>query len=154
MAFTNIKIAALKPRGKRYEEWEGGGFGVRVGTSGRRTWVGLYHFEGRPRRMTYGTWPEMSLAEARVAHATAKDKLGRGIDPGAEQVVAKEAERQAETVADLAREYLERHAWRKKRSAAQDERTLNRAIIPQWGKRKAREITRRDVVLLLDPIEK
>jgi len=153
MSFTNVKIAALKPKGKRYEIWEGGGFGIRVGTSGKRTWVGLYHFAGRPRRITYGSYPEMSLAAARVADATAKEKIKRGIDPGAELVAANEVDRQAETVADLSREYLERHARKKKRSAAQDERTLDREIIPQWGRRKAKEISARDVVLLLDRIE-
>ena len=34
----------------------------------------------------------------------------------------------------------------------EDERLLNQDVIPAWGKRKAKSITRRDVILLLDEI--
>jgi integrase len=95
----------------------------------------------------------MGLAAARVAHALAKEKIKRGIDPGSEAVAERQLERSAETVTDLVNEYLERHAFIKKRSGAEDERILNREVIPQWGARKAKSVTARDVVLLLDRIE-
>ena len=60
--------------------------------------------------------------------------------------------RKAETVADLAEEYLEKWARPRKRSAAEDERILNKDVLPAWGKLKARDITRRDAILLLDKI--
>ncbi len=83
------------------------GSASRVGTSGKRTWIGVYHFEGRPREGEVTVpIPEMTLADARVAHATAKKKIKLGTDPGAELIAGKEAEREAETVADLAAEYL------------------------------------------------
>jgi integrase len=153
MAFTDRTIAALKPKPKRYEVWEGGGFGVRVGTSGKRAFVGVYHFAGKARRVTYGAYPEMSLAGARVAHAKAKEALKKGIDPGDAKVAENTATREAETVEELAREYIERHARRKKRSAPQDERALNREVIPTLGARKAQDIKRRDLIVLLDKIE-
>ncbi len=40
----------------------------------------------------------------------------------------------------------------RKRSAAEDERILNKDVLPTWGMRKAKSITRRDVILLLDEI--
>jgi integrase len=154
LAFTDRTIQALKSKAARYEAWEGAGFGIRVGTTGRKSWILVYHFNGKPRRMTLGDYPAMKLAKARLAASKARDDLDQGIDPGAAKVAEKIAERTAETVADLAGEYLERHARKKKRSADQDERTLNVEIIPRWGSKKAKSITARDVVLLLDEIEK
>jgi hypothetical protein len=98
----------------------------------------MYRFGGRLRRITYGVYPGKSLAAARVAHAIAREKVRNGIDPGAERAAAKTAERAAETIADLAREYMNRHARRKKKGADWDERTLNREVISKWGGRKAR----------------
>ena len=154
MRFTDRSIAALKPKAARYEIWEVGrtGFGVRVAPSGRRSWVYMYRFAGKPRRMTLRTYPEVSLADARVEFAKAKRMLAKGVDPGFEAVATRRAERRAETVADLIDEYLEKHARPKKRSAAEDERCLMKDVHPRWGGRKAKHINRRDVIVLLDRV--
>ena len=56
------------------------------------------------------------------------------------------------TVDEMVREYLERHAKRKKRSWREDQRMLERDVLPAWGRRPAREVSARDVRLLLDAI--
>lgn len=152
MKFTDKKIQNLKPKAQRYEEWEGNGFGVRVTPRGTRSFVCLFRFEGKPRRLTLGTYPTMTLAEAHQAHGEAMKKLEQGIDPGAEAVVERAEDRQAPTVAVLADEYLEKWAKPRKRSWREDERILKKDVLPEWGRRKAREITRRDVIRLLDGI--
>ena len=55
-------------------------------------------------------------------------------------------------MADLAEAYLEKWARPRKRSAAEDERILRKDVIPAWGRRKAKDIARRDVIALLDAI--
>ena len=154
MRLTDRSIAALKAKAKRYEVWEDGrtGLGVRVSTVGRKSWIYMYRFNGKPRRMTLGTYPAVCLADARVKHAKAKADLEKGIDPGAQAVERKRAERAAETVGDLIEEYLEKWARPRKRSAAEDERTLRKEVLPLWGDRKAKDIRRRDVIALLDEI--
>ena len=154
MKFTDRSIAALKPKVERYEIWEAGrtGLGCRVSPKGRKSWVYLYRFGGKARRMGFGVYPTVSLASARVAHATAKELLTKGTDPGAQQVERKRAERSAETVNDIAEEYLEKWARPRKRSAGEDERILRKDVLPAWGTRKAKDIRRRDVILLLDKI--
>ena len=150
--FTDKAIAALKPKSKRYEAWEGGGFGMRVTPRGVKSWVLLYRFQGRPRRMTLGTYPTMGLADARLNLAKARKVLEKGEDPGTKLVEDRKAERAAETVAELVDEYLERWAKPRKRSASEDERILRKEVVPKWGHRKAWDVTRRDVIALLDPI--
>jgi integrase len=154
MRLTDRGIAALKPKAARYEAWEDGrtGLGVRVSPAGRKSWVFMYRFGGRARRMGLGTYPAVSLADAKVKHAKAKADLEKGIDPGAKQTEQKQAERNAETVADLVEEYLVKWARPNKRSAAEDERILRKNVLPAWSALKARDITRRDVITLLDGI--
>ena len=154
MRMTDLGIAALRPKAERFEVWEDGrtGFGVRVSPKGRKSWMFMYRFGDRARRMGLGTYPLISLASARVKFANAKALLEKGTDPGARQVERKHAERNAETVADLVDVYLEKWARPRKRSAHEDERILRKEVLPVWGRRKAKDITRRDVITLLDEI--
>lgn len=156
MALTDAKIRSLRAKKKRFIEWEDGrtGLGVRVSPAGRKTFIFMYRFEGKARMMSLGTYPQMHLALARRKSAEAKEKVSKGTDPGTELVKLKKAERDAETVADLAEEYLDKWARPRKRPrcAKEDERILNKDVLPHWGKRKAKDITRRDVIKLLDGI--
>ena len=150
--FTDKGIAALRPTAERYEKWEGSGFGIRVSPRGTKAWIWVYHFGGRPRRMTLGSYPLMGLADARLKLAEARKLLERGIDPGDREVQLRKAERAAETVGELVEAYLEKWARPRKRSAAEDERILRKDVISAWGYKKAKDITRRDVIALLDGI--
>ncbi len=154
MAFTNPKVRAMKPKESRYISWEDGstGLGVRVSPQDRKTFIFMYRHEGKSRMMTVGPYPRITLAEARVRVANAKEKLSRGVDPGSEWVKSKKANREAPTVDDLVEVYLEKWARPRKKSAAEDERILRKDVLPLWGRRKAKAVKRRDVILLLDNI--
>ncbi len=158
MRFTHRGIQKLRPRAERYIIWKqnGDGLGIRVSSAGRKTFIFMYRFNGRPRMMTLGVYGQgpsrLSLADAHEKHAQARKLLERGIDPGEKAVEANQAAQRAATVADLVVAYLEKHAKPKKRSWREDERILNKDVVPRWGRRKARDITRRDVIALLDDI--
>ena len=154
MKFTDRSIQAIKPKAERFEAWEdnGKGFGLRVGPSGKKSWIYLYRFEGRARRMTLGEYPGMSLADAHEEHAKAKKALSKGTDPGEKEQAQKAAHKNAFTVKDLVDEYMERHAKRNKVTWREDLRCLNKDIIPFIGKRKAKDIKNRDIVLVRDRI--
>jgi integrase len=153
MRFTDKNIAALKPRYLRYEAWEDGrsGFGIRVSPAGRKSWIYMYRFGGKARRMTLGNYPVVGLASAHVKFALAKKLLDQGEDPGASAKAEKQSEREAPTIKHLVDEYLERSAQHLK-SHDEIKRVMKRDVIPAWGKRKAKSIKRRDVILLLDDI--
>lgn len=151
---TDRSIEALRPKAARYEVWDDArkGFGVRVTPRGAKSFVWVYHFAGHPRRLTFGTYPRLSLAGAGVKLAEAKDLLARGIDPGSRVVAEREVERHAETVDDLVASYLDRYARPRKRSAAEDERNLRKDVLSRWAARRVKDITRRDIVRLLNEI--
>jgi integrase len=151
---TDRSIEALRPKAARYEVWDETrkGFGLRVTPRGVKSFVWVYHFGGRPRRLTFGTYPRLSLATAGVKLAEAKDLLAKGIDPGSRIVAERDAERHAETVEQLVASYLDRYVRVRKRSAAEDERILRKDVLSRWAARKAKDITRRDIVKLLNEI--
>lgn len=152
--FTERSVGAIKPQNDRIEIWEPGrkGFGVRVYPSGKKSWVFLYRYHGKARRMTLGEFPHLSLAKAHVKHAEAAALLREGIDPGRLDIVAKEVKRQAPTVDELAEEYLEKWARPRKRSWREDQRILTKYVSPAWGWVKAQDVRRRDVIRMLDDL--
>jgi len=154
MAFTDKFIQSLKPKSIRYDvrEGNGNGFAIRCSISGKKSWLFFYHFEGKKRRMTLGCYPAMPLADARKKLNKAIALLSAGKDPALESILLKSAARTALTVNDLISEYLEKWAKPRKRSWQEDERMLLRDIAPTFGKRKARDIKRREIILLLDKI--
>jgi len=145
----------LKAKDTRYEvrEKNGDGFAIRVSTLDEKSWIFFYTFEDRKRRMTFGNYPEMSLADAKKKHRKAMTVLENGKDPGHEKIQNEFEARNAATVEALITEYLETHAKPNKRSWKEDERILNKDVKPSWGKRKAADITRRDLIQLLDKIK-
>ena len=152
--FTDKFLMNLKPAEKEYWTREGQGFAIRVLPSGEKIWYYIYTFEGRKRfmRLKKGGYPDVSLADAREAFDIAKVKVKNGVDPLGEDQAEKEARLKAPTVADLVNDYIERHAKRFKRSWAKDQRILNYDVVTTWGKRKAEDIVKRDVVALLEKI--
>lgn len=102
--------------------------------------------------MTFGEYPEVSLAHAHGEHTSARKLLKKGIDPGAMDQAAKEEARTAPTVGDLVKEFVKSLELKGNRSRGEYERNLNKDVLPEWENRKAKDITKRDVVLLLEKI--
>ena len=75
MPFTDRQIAALKPKTQRYEKKEPWrtGLGIRITPRGVKTWTFVYRHNGVQRRMVFGKYPKMGVAEAHVALADARE---------------------------------------------------------------------------------
>ena len=154
MKFKDKTVQCLPPRADRYDvrDERNPGFALRVFPSGRKSWVFIYHYQGRKRRMTLGSYPSLSLAEAGKMYRAAKKRLDDRVDPASESQLAKANECRAPTVGMLVEEYIERWAKPNKRSWREDERILNKDVLPEWKWRKAKDITRRDITGLLDAV--
>jgi len=156
--WTDKELKSMKPDAsheKPYDirEKSGNGFGLTVFPSGEKSFIYLYHFQGRKRRMTLGKYPLCSLSDARKLHREALKMLESGKDPAQEKRKEKVNARESSTVDGLIDEYIELWAKPRKRSWQADLRCLNKDVKPYWGKLKASDVTRRDVILLLDRIK-
>jgi len=149
--FTARWIAALKPSTEKqvdYFDTKPPSLGLRLAPSGRKTWFILYRAGGRLRRLTLGTYPVLSLADAREQALSARHTVAKGGDPATD----KQRLSAAPTVEEIATQYLDLYAKVHKKSWREDARFLTTDVLPQWGQRKAYAILRGDVIALLDQI--
>ena len=148
---TDRYVARVAPQATQFDVWDRKvpGLGLRVSPSGAKSWTVRYRVGRRLRRWTIGRYDRVSLAEAR---ATATRGL-RDVDLGGpDPATAKQERRDAESVGELAREFITTYAQPRKRSWKEDDRLLRVEVLPAWRHRPARDITRRDVRTLLATI--
>lgn len=117
------------------------GFALRLSQGGRKTWVIAYRFEGRLRWLTLGTYPPLTLADAREL---AKARLA-DVQKGADPAVAKQDAREQATFAELRQRYFEDYARARKKSWREDERLLARYVPESWQNRKLANFTRDEI---------
>jgi integrase len=157
---TDRGIRSLKAEGRtRVEAMDSlaAGLGVRVLPTGQKSWFLRYGPREARRRIVLGSYPSLSLEDARIkARELVSGLKGKGQDPMAERKAERTARRKATagTFETLAESYLEEHAKRNKRLRGwqEDERKLRIEVLPVWGSRPAAEILRADVRALLERI--
>ena len=151
-------IEALKPADTRLEIPDPAlsGLYLVLQPSGVKSWALRYRFAAKTRKLTLGRWPLMGLAEARAAASEALEAIELGKDPGTAKRVAR-AERleaqlsERDKVKTLVDQYAKRHLANLK-SGEVVKRELKRHVVSVWGERDIHDITKRDVIDLLDEI--
>ncbi|HEY4074015.1 MAG TPA: Arm DNA-binding domain-containing protein, partial [Herbaspirillum sp.] len=79
---TDTQVRTTKPTEKIYTLPDGAGMYLEVATSGTKIWRMQYRKKnGKKNRLTFGTYPEVSLLEARTRRSVAHKLLADGIDP-------------------------------------------------------------------------
>lgn len=161
---TDVELRALARRAAEglcapCEILEGRGFGVEVLPSGKLSFFLRYQHAGTRKRIRFGTYPDTTLGAARDQAAAARVLLAEGIDPAAERAerrksaLAAAAEARAQpSVRVLIEEYTARYLPTLAASTQRRATLELKAILSAWGARKAHEISRRDVVLLVDKV--
>ncbi|MEM9308785.1 MAG: site-specific integrase [Pseudomonadota bacterium] len=158
-AFTTKYVEALKPDPvKRLELPDPAlsGLYLIVQPSGAKSWAFRFRFAGKPKKLTLGKWPVMTIADARAACSKAVEEVEHGKDPSEAKKRTKAARLEAhlsqrDRVKTLIEQYAFRHLSTLK-SGATVKRELDRHVVSVWGERDVRDIARRDVVDLLDEI--
>lgn len=81
MALTVTAINAAKPKDKAYKLTDSLGLYLLVAPSGGRLWRMNYRFLGRQKTLSFGNYPDVSLAKAREKRSEAREALAGGRDP-------------------------------------------------------------------------
>jgi integrase len=128
------------------------GLMLRVTPTGKRTWAVWTRLRGKPLLYTIGRLEAFPLAKARETARGVLRDVADGIDP-------REKRRATEAKGDLlfervAADFVERYikGEKKLRTASERERMVNHYLVERWKGRLVTEITKRDVIELLDEL--
>ena len=136
MALTHIQITKAKPRDKSYKLFDSGGLYLLVNPTGSKCWRLKYRFNNKEYLLSFGQYPDVTLAEAREARDKAKKFLAQGLDPSEikKTKLRQDKEEAANTFESVALEWHEKHKvkWVKK-TADRTMSMLKRHIFPFIG---------------------
>jgi len=128
----------------------------------------MYRFNRRPRMLTLGNTPPLSLEQATCEYAKAKAKIAQArhvmihdavdapieLDPAATKRVKREGRREAPTFEDVWTTYAERRLIDTRLSTRKEyDRIIRTYVIPAIGQRKIAEIRARDLKGMLNKVE-
>lgn len=167
---SDTAIRKARAKEKPYKLFDGGGLFLLVTpskenklpqgeknlppTTGRKWWRFKYRFGGKEKLLSFGTYPEVSLAAARDKRGMARTQIAGGIDPGEERKATKATESGAGSFESVARE------WHGKYSPSWSEthrtkllRRLELYVFPWLGSRPIDEITAPELLSILRRVE-
>jgi integrase len=156
MPLTSVAIRNAKPAEKPLKLFDGGGLFLYIAPTGGKWWRLKYRYGGKEKLLSLGTYPEVSLGEAREKRDQARRLLAADIDPGENRKAQKTAkigsgENSFEVVA---REWFGKFApnWAVNHS---DKiiRRLERDVFPWIGQQPIAEITAPDLLATMRRIE-
>jgi integrase len=141
------KIASLKPETRRLEYWDTllPGFGIRITPNGRKSFFVMCRSRGKQKRITLGHYPMTPLSDARCK---AQEKLRLAYEgkllEGSEQKIL--------SVADAFDLFVELYAKRKNKDWKSTQSRMRHTFIKEYRCFNIRDITRQDIITLIDKI--
>lgn len=158
---TAVQINAAKPAAKAYKLADSGGLYLLVQPKGAKLWRYKFRLGGVEGLDALGSYPEVTLAQARQAHGESRRLVAQGINP----VLARKERKQALIQANLAREKGSFAAVAEDWSTAsahglrpatlkQREREMKNDLLPKLKARQIKDINRVEVTALLKAVEK
>lgn len=154
---TDIKCKSAQPSEKARKLSDEKGLYLEVMPNGGKYWRMKFRFAGKEKRLAFGVYPEVPLAEARDKRDEARKLIRDGIDPSQAK---KEKKLQhmldhENTFEMVAREWLENRmeSWTK-RHASYTLRRLETDIFPTLGFKPINKITAPELLAVLREVEK
>ncbi len=156
MPLSDTAIRKAKPTDKTQRLFDGGGLYLEITPAGGKLWRQKYRFGGKEKRLAHGTYPEVSLAEARERRDDARKLLAAGTDPGEHKKAEKLAgeDRAANSFEAVAREWFGKFApnWAASHAGKIMGR-LENDLFPWIGSRPVAEIKAPELLRCLRRIE-
>lgn len=157
MSLTNTAIQSAKATDKPQKLFDGNGLFLLIAPSGGKWWRLKYRFGGKEKLLSLGTYPEVSLKDARERRDAARKLLADGVDPGdARKAEKRTARLNAENSFEaIAREWHTKFSPDLSEShAKRNLRRLEVHVFPWLGGRPIANIEPPEVLDVLHRIEK
>ncbi|MDW7774511.1 MAG: tyrosine-type recombinase/integrase [Desulfobulbaceae bacterium] len=152
---TDARIRKIKAAEKPLKLFDGGGLFLLVTPTGGKLWNLKYRFEGKEKKLAFGSYPEVSLLEARQRREQARTLLANGADPGDIKKAQKAAGiQETETFEIIAREWHAKFSptW----AASHADKIIRRFelyVFPWLGSRPIKSVTAPELLTILRRIE-
>jgi integrase len=145
-----------KPKDKPYKLADEKGLYLFIQSSGSKLWRFDYRFGGKRKTLALGSFPDVSLSDARDRRDAARKLLANDADPGETKKAAKASKvgLQLNSLEVVAREWASSYFTNK--SASHQQRTLRRLelyIFPWLGSKQISEITAPQILEAVKRIE-
>lgn len=155
---SDVKVKAAKPKEKDYILTDGDGLQMRVRANGSKLWNFNYIHPASKKRinMGLGTFPEVSLAQARKRTVEARELVAQGIDPKEKRDADRKTLRAIteHTFRNVATAWFELKKDSVTTAYAEDIwRSLTLHVFPDLGTTPISAITAPQVIKLLRPLE-
>lgn len=151
---NDTKVRKAAPGEKDYKLGDALGLFLLVRPSGSKLWRMKYRVHGKEKKLSFGPYPEVTLAEAREKRDAARKLIRDGLDPALEKKrdAATAKVRAVHTLESVARDWHELQAprWAPKHARI-TLRNLERDVFPEIGDMP---VTAIDAPLLLDTLRK
>lgn len=153
----SLHIENAKPRDKPYKLSDGDGLSLLVKTNGSKLWRFRYQFAGKEKMLSLGSFPAISLAQAREALKKAHALLEKGIDPSQQRkahqaAVAVAASNTFGLIADELFESLKESGLAK--VTLEKNRWLLQDLAAPLRSRPITEVTAAEILVILKKVEK
>ena len=151
---TATAVKQAKPKAKPYKLADGGGLYLHVKTAGKY-WRYKYRFAGKEKLLALGTYPDISLADARKLHQAARENLADGIDPSSHKKTKKSAD-QSNSANSFEAVAIEWSKTRSKKADSTEKRQralLEKDLFPFIGNRPIADIDAPELLKTLRKIE-
>ena len=152
---SDMKVQKAKSKDKPVTLFDGGGLFLMVTPTGGKLWRFKYRFDGKEKKLAFGSYPEISLLDARQKRDEARKQLAKGIDPGAIRKAQKQAKTEiTETFEIIAREWHERFKsnWTTEYAIKIMSR-LEGDVFPYIGAKPIKEIKAPELLTVLRRVE-
>lgn len=153
---TDVEIRTAKSAQALQKLSDGGGLQLWLMPGGKKVWRLAYRFQGKQKSLVIGSYPAVSLSDARKKRAEARQLLEGGTDPARakQEAKAQHIENAANTFEALAAELLAKKRLEGKASATIGKREwLYSLANDQIGKLPIRDVSARDVLRVLKNVE-
>jgi len=155
MPLNEMKVRNAKPKERFYKLTDSDGLYLHVTEKGGKLWRFRYRFGGKEKLLALGSYPEISLLDARHRRDEARRQIAHGIDPG----VLRKAQKQAKTEETETFEVITRE-WHTKFTptwtpgyADKLLSALMRDLFPWIGSRPIKDIKAPELLAVLRRIE-
>lgn len=148
-----LQINKSKPREKQYSLFDGGGLYMLVTPTGGKLWRFKYSIGGKSKLISFGIYPDVSLADAREKRQTAREQLAKGIDPQAAGRILQKIDG-TQTFEAIGREWLQRFMAQRTPDYRQKVTSMfERDLFPWLGGRDIESIRPDELLAVLRRIE-